>query len=252
MSPASSGSSGSDVECVAAADLLDHRDRRPVEPESHSGCRGTQRGRPHGPRARVHRGRERPEALDLHHRRPTGPGLLVGVGRRVDVDERLQPRVGRGELGVREQGGLVQRQHATPFEQRLRAGTCRCRGVRRCAGPGSCDRRRRATAGHRRRATGSATSSAASTWTSRTTRRTKAGCISGRSTAQTAATAARPAAAARPVAMPCSGPRPATGSSTTSTRGGRLGSACPGARTTRTGPSDRPQGEHPHRSVQQC
>ena len=98
------------------------------------------------PRARVHRGRERSEALDLHHRRPTGPGFLV-LGRSVDVEERLQPRVCRGELGVGEQGGLVQRQHATPLEQRLRAERAGCRGVRRRAGPGSCGRRRRA-AGH--------------------------------------------------------------------------------------------------------
>ena len=73
--------------------------RRPTRrARARRGRRRTQRGRAHRPRARVHRGRERSEALDLHHRRPTGPGLLV-LGRSVDVDERLQPRVCRGELG---------------------------------------------------------------------------------------------------------------------------------------------------------
>ena len=120
MSPASSGSSGSDVKCVAAptSSTTATADPSSASPTAAAAARSVAARTVRGP------GSTEVASAPKHWTCTTGGRRALAssvLGRGVDVEERLQPRVCRGELGVREQGGLVQRQHATPFEQRLRA-----------------------------------------------------------------------------------------------------------------------------------
>ena len=159
-------------------------------------------------------------------RRPAGPGLLV-LGRGVDVDAATPaagrpprargPRAGRTRPGsARDTARTASARRSVPASSELGDA----RGQARAVGGGE---RLGMAARHgqrhvQRRVRPDLPRHAAE----------ESGMQQRQVDGADRATAARPAAAARPVAMPCSGPRPATGSSTTSTRGGRRAAPAPG------------------------